>query len=369
MTNLIEKQRPGEGDNYRTFYGLTLVQPLARDAGLKVNNARIRVAEMDVEAADFAVRDTKARVIADAIGTYYDLTLAERRVDTAAEKVTMAERLNKLVSKLYEEGRLPQSELWEVESSLSRFRSSFSEASQQVREQANKLRTLLLAATHEAPHPLKTREALPEVIPKLPDYEASVRTAIENRDDFRMRKIMVEREDVQIAYSENQGWPRVDLVASYGLNGLNLSTGRSFDVNRNLDYPTWNVGLQVSMPLFENLQAKADTSVANLRKEDALLSLKALEVAIANDIDTSLGMLASATERWSMWQDVASREQRQIELERQRFMAGRSDTREVILREERGINARMAVIEQQIAWIKANTLLQAAQGTLLKQYQ
>ncbi len=369
MTNLIEKQRPDEGDNYRTFYGLTLVQPLARDAGLKVNNARIRVAEMDVEAADFAVRDTKARVIADAIGTYYDLTLAERRVDTAAEKVTMAERLNKLVSKLYEEGRLPQSELWEVESSLSRFRSSFSEASQQVREQANKLRTLLLAASNEAPHSLKTRETLPEVIPKLPDYQASVRTAIENRDDFRMRKIMVEREDVQIAYSENQGWPRVDLVASYGLNGLNLSTGRSFDVNRNLDYPTWNVGLQVSMPLFENLQAKADTSVANLRKEDALLSLKALEVAIANDIDTSLGMLASATERWSMWQDVASREQRQIELERQRFLAGRSDTREVILREERGINARMAVIEQQIAWIKANTLLQAAQGTLLKQYQ
>jgi outer membrane protein TolC len=123
------------------------------------------------------------------------------------------------------------------------------------------------------------------------------------------------------------------------------------------------------MPLFENMQAKADTTVANLRKEDALLSLKALEVAIANDIDTSLGMLASAAERWSMWQEVASREDRQIALERQRFQSGRSDTREMILREERGINAHLAVVEQQVAWIKANTLLQAAQGTLLKHYQ
>lgn len=369
MTNLIQKQRPGEGDNYRTFYGLTLVQPLARDAGLKVNNARIRVAEMDVEAADFAVRDTKAKVIADAVGTYYDLSLAEHRLESANEKVAMAERMSKLVKKLNEEGRIAESELWEVESTLSRFESSQSEARQFTREQANKLRTLLLSATHEAPDTVKTRESLPAVIPNAPDFDNSVRTAIENRDDFRMRKVMVEREDIQIAYSENQGWPRVDLVASYGLNGLNLSTGRSFDINQNLDYPTWNVGLQVSMPLFENLQAKADTSVANLRKADALLSLKALEVAIANDIDTSLGLLASAAERWAMWQDVANREERQIELERKRFMSGRSDTREVLLREERGINARMAVVEQQIAWIKANTLLQAAQGILLKQYQ
>jgi hypothetical protein len=70
-----------------------------------------------------------------------------------------------------------------------------------------------------------------------------------------------------------------------------------------------------------------------------------------------------------MWQEVASREDRQIALERQRFQSGRSDTREMILREERGINAHLAVVEQQVAWIKANTLLQAAQGTLLKHYQ
>lgn len=369
MTNLIEQQRPGQGDNYRTFYGLTLVQPLARDAGQKVNNARIRVAEMDLEAADHAVNDTKARVVAEAISTYYDLSLAERRLESAESKVNMAERIKKLVSKLYDEGRLPQSEVWEVESSLSRFESGRSEARQAAREQLNRLRTLLLAVSNEVPDTLKTRESLPEVIPTAPDFNTSVRTALENREDFRMRKIMVDREDVQIAYTRNQGWPRVDMVASYGLNGLDLSTGRAFDINQNKDYATWNVGLQVSMPLFENMQAKADTQVANLRKEDAILSLKALEVAIANDIDTSLGMLGSATERWAMWQDVATREDRQIALERQRFLSGRSDTREIILREERGINAHLAVIEQQIAWIKANTLLQAAQGTLLKQYQ
>jgi outer membrane protein TolC len=92
-------------------------------------------------------------------------------------------------------------------------------------------------------------------------------------------------------------------------------------------------------------------------------------VAIANDIDTGIGMLSSATERWSLWKDVAEREQRQLELERTRLTAGRSDMREILLREERAINARLAVVEQQVAWSKADILLEAAQGQLLDRWR
>ena len=106
-----------------------------------------------------------------------------------------------------------------------------------------------------------------------------------------------------------------------------------------------------------------------MRRQDALLQLKALEVAIANDIDTGIGMLSSATERWTLWREVAEREQRQLELERTRLSAGRSDMREILLREERAINARLAVVEQQVAWSKADILLEAAQGQLLDRWR
>jgi outer membrane protein TolC len=135
------------------------------------------------------------------------------------------------------------------------------------------------------------------------------------------------------------------------------------------DFPSWTVGLQLSMPLGENRQARADVQAATLRRQDALLQLKALEVAIANDIDTGIGMLSSATERWTLWREVAEREQRQLELERTRLSAGRSDMREILLREERAINARLAVVEQQVAWSKADILLEAAQGQLLDRWR
>ena len=200
-------------------------------------------------------------------------------------------------------------------------------------------------------------------------FNEAMRRALDRREDYRMRKVMVEREGIQLAYAHNQGLPKIDLVASYGLNGLELSAARSFAYTRMNDYPSWTLGLQLSMPIGENRQAKADMQAAKLRKEDALLQLKGLEVAIANDIDTGIGMIVSATERWTLWREVAEREQRQLELERTRLTAGRSDMREILLREERAINARLAVVEQQVAWSKADVLLEAAQGLLLDRWR
>jgi outer membrane protein TolC len=260
------------------------------------------------------------------------------------------------------------SDVWEVESSLLRSASALSEAKQQLRERVNKLRTMLMATSATVPEMLKATEPLPEqsAEPVLP--EQSLKIALEKRDDFRMRRTMADREGVQFAYSKNQTLPRIDLIASYGLNGLSYSYNDAYLFNSTRDFPTWSVGFQMNFPLGENRQAKADMITARIRQEDALLSLHALEVSIANDIDTSVGLLNSSAERWVQMRDAAFREQQQLDLERKRLAAGRSGMREILFREERALSARFAVTEQQVAYARAEALLQAAQGTLLERF-
>lgn len=369
LTNITRNIRQNDNEDYKAFYGLTLTQPLARDAGREVTYARVRVAELDTRAAQFASGDTEASVVAEAVFSYWDLLLAQERTVSAIEKVRMGERLLQEARALNRQGRLPQSEIWEVENNLGRFQAGLSEARQGVQERVNKLRTLLMVAANEAPGSLRATDPLPAVSARPVAFEEAMRRAMERRDDYQMRKVMLEREGIQLAYANNQGLPKLDLVASYGLNGLELAAARSLSYARMNDFPSWTLGLQLSMPIGENRQARADVQAAKLRKEDALLQLKALEIAIANDIDTGIGMLSSATERWTLWKDVAAREQRQLELERTRLTAGRSDMREILLREERAINARLAVVEQQAAWSKADVLLEAAQGQLLDRWR
>jgi outer membrane protein TolC len=116
------------------------------------------------------------------------------------------------------------------------------------------------------------------------------------------------------------------------------------------------------------LQGRADVAAANLRRENALLAIKALEVQIINEIDTGVHMRNSAMERWIHWQEVAVREQLQLDVERKKFNAGRSEIREVLMREEKTINSRLMVIEQQLAHARAQVILESAQGILLQRW-
>lgn len=368
-TNLNQEQLPPDARYNRSFYSIGLTQPLARDAGFQVTSARLRLAELDSTAAQSASRDTESSVVADAILSYYDLTLAQHRVGVALEKIAMGERLLVQARDLNRQGRVPQSDVWEVENSLLRYQSLLSEARQTELERSNRIRTLLMLTADEALHGLTASEPLPSVNAQPASVRASLDTALQRREDLRMRKTMLVREGIQVAYAENQMLPRIDLLASYGLNGLALATHESFSRALSTPSPTWTVGLQLSLPLGENQQAKADAVVAEVRQKDALLALQGLEVSIANDVETSVGLWQSSVARWQLAGEMVQREQQQLALELKRLDAGRSDFREILTREERVINARFAVIEQQAACAKADALLQAAQGILMERFR
>lgn len=368
INNQTTPRPPGLMDN-RSQFGFTLTQPLARDAGKEVTSARLNVAKLDASAAELTARDTETSVVAEATIYYHELTFAHYRVQAAQERIRNAQRLLQEAQAMKRGGRLPDTDVWEVENALGRYQAGLGEALQQEREKTNRLRTMLMTVSANEPRSLRTTDALPEVGLTQISQEDSLRTALERRDDFLMRKVQVEREGVQVSYSKNQMLPRVDLVTGYGVGALEYSYRKALTASNAVDYPTWSVGLQLSFPLGPNRQAKADVEAAVVRREDAMLALEALQVQIANDIDTSLAMLQSSAENWQLWKDVHEREKKQLEAERRKFSGGRSDTREVLLREERVINSMLNVREQQLAHARAQVMLQSAQGTLLDRFR
>jgi outer membrane protein TolC len=365
ITNIKQNQDPGAISDVRSFYGVTVTQPLLRDYGTAITGARVRVAEIDTAVATAASRDAESSVVAEALFAYWDLAMAQHRLALAADKRGMGERLLEQARSLNRQGRLSESDVADVQTNLALFEAGVSEARMAVQERANRLRTLLMRPP-ETTQLLSVTEALPlrPVDPLAP--EAALTVAREKREDLRMRRLAIDREDVQVAYARNQAKPRVDVVAAYGLNGLAANERKALRVDT--DAPTWNLGVQLSMPLGANRQGQADIEAARLRRDDARLQLQALESAVASDIDTAISMMNSAAQRWALWDGVARREQVQVDQERRRLVAGRSDVREILFREEKAINARLAVIEQQVAWVKAQILLDAAQGILLERF-
>lgn len=372
LTNIADKDNPlPDGAKYnRSYWGLTLTQPLAKDAGFAVTKARVQVAALDLSVAQHAQNETEGSIVAEATLAYYELVLAQHRVAAAKEKIKISQRLLTEARALARHGRLAQADVWELESALSRFQAALSEAVQGERERLNRLNTMVMIAAGSQDQAWRASDALPPVLPnKISlDSEEAVRLALETRHDFLMQKKILDREGIQLMYAVNQARPRIDLVASYGRNGLAYSADSAFNKGSMRDYVSRSVGVQMQIPLGENRQGRADIAAANLRRENALLAIKALEVQIANDIDTSFEMRSSAVDRWMHWQDVARREQQQLDVEYKRFAAGRSEMREILMREEKAVNSRLMVLEQQAAFAKAQVVLESAQGVLLQRW-
>ncbi len=368
INNQATVRPPGSFDN-RSQYGFTLTQPLARDSGVAVTDARLNVAKLDASAAEHTARDTETSVVAEATIAYHELTFAHHRVQAAHDRIRNARRLLNEALAMKKSGRIPDTDVWEVENALGRYQAGLIESLQQEREKTNRLRTMVMSVSSGDSRGLRTTDALPEVSLPETNLEQSLRLALERRDDFLMRKLQIEREGVQLSYSKNQSLPRVDLVAGYAVGALSYSARQALSFSNANDYPTWSLGLQMSFPLGRNRLADADIEAAALRREDALLALQALQVQIENDIDSSLALLRASAENWQLWRDVHDREKKQLEAERRKFSAGRSDTREVLLREERTINSLLNLREQQLTHARAIVLLQSAQGTLMDRFR
>lgn len=365
LTNINETIRGSDTYDYKTFYGATVTQPLARDAGVKVTESRLRVAQIEEAAARSITADTESSTVTDAVLSYLDLSLAQQRLAGWNEKIFIGERLVTDSRKLVKNGRLAETDVWELENNLARFRAGASEARQALVERSNKLRGMLLLEAADGAVPLRAIDALPFVNDSRLDFDRDLQIARDNRPDYRARVLMLEREGMQISFAQNQKLPRLDLVASYGFNGLAQQLQRSLTLNRTADYPAWSIGLRMSMPWGENRQAAADLRVAEVRREDALLGLKAIETAMTNDIANSYAVIRSSLDRYRLFAEIADRELRLAQALREKIAAGRVDIRELLFTEERVINSRLAMQEQAVINAKGLTLLALAQGKLL----
>ncbi len=170
---------------------------------------------------------------------YYDLSKAEAVLGFHLESVELAEELKAANQQRYDNGMA-----------------------------SNRLKNLLEAEPGDPlfDSELRTLPLPPASVP-CPLFEKALEIALEKRSDLKEMRIALENQDLTIAYLENQKLPRLDFIASAGLNGLsgeddpaNLfgrtqgsyhdgSYARSFSRMLEADGYQWAAGLQLEYPI------------------------------------------------------------------------------------------------------------------------
>jgi outer membrane protein TolC len=216
-------------------------------------------------------------------------------------------------------------------------------------------RTFMAAGPADLPIPVLDRESL------LAD-------AFANRIDYATAIQQAEIEKLRLKYYRNQLLPKIDFVATAGVNGLSTDDNTRTSVNNaiNGQAPEWMFSIQGSIPL-GNVANRANVAISERSKEEALWKIKQVELAIHTDVDTAISAIQVNRQRVETARTARKFAEEVVHMQDRRLEAGQASTLDILDDRRRLYDAQTRELAAVNDLDKSIVQLYLATGTLLRQ--
>jgi outer membrane protein len=372
---------------YPTVLNVSYTQPLFRNFRFDINRRQIEIAKKNLSLSDAQFRQRAIEVIAQVEQSYWNLAFALRNLQVQIDAVRQARTQFESNQRQVSRGILAPIDVVAATAQITTFEQAVYAAQEVVSRAENTLKTLLLAERTSADwsRPITPVSAISLDPPRV-DLEDALADAMRNRPEITQLQTSAEINRINERYYRDQTKPQIDLIGSYTSQGLagtetpaaiNPATGLS-RVPPNLvggygnslgnlfalDYPTYRVGVSISLP-WGNTAAKADlgrtlvegTRIGNQRAQTE----QVIEAEVRNAVQairSAEALLASAVAARIADEQLAQSEQRQ-------FAAGTTTTYLVLERQNNLRASRSRELLAQTALNRAISEFQRATGTTL----
>ena len=364
LSNSVTKDLTDEDDEYQMYLGVSLRQPLLKNAGIQTTKTAIHVAQRESQASFQAYRQEMMRKVSEAAGVYWDFYRAQESLLLIQESVRIADKILIDNRQRYRTGKMAQTEVLEAMAGVASRKALSTKAQHEHLDAANRLSKVLSVTPSQESHRFEATDK--PFVDKLDiDEQAIVQRAFELQPEYLEARERLKKADIKLSFAKNQRWPELDLVASYGFNGLDFSRGRSWDQIKNGDFETWSVGIEFRVPIGGGVKSRSELRKAQLEIKSQLLALKDIEVIVTNNIDTALHHIASAEEQRQYADGIVELRKRLLDSELARLDAGKSSTRLILEKEDDYRNAKEFALKNNVELQTALMELELAGGTIL----
>jgi outer membrane protein len=316
---------------YTSFTGLNIVQPLLRNFGTNVNLAPIRIARTNVAISAWQLRQRVIDVVTETVLSYNDLYFANLNLGVELRSRSLAAQLLRDNQKRAEIGVMAPLDIVQAQADLATREERVLVAQRLVADTENTLKGLI---TDEVRDILGIRlriEPPPSALGFRPDLEKDFAAAFDLRPDYRQALLEIQRRNISLVFNRNQILPRLDVVASLGVNGIDRSWQGSIENigSRGQDNLAWQAGAVFSMPI-PNRTARGELAVNELEIAQAIVNLKRLEQSILLEADTAAGQIETTRQRIEASGMARKFAQLTLEAGQTRLASGTTTTFEVL---------------------------------------
>lgn len=349
--------------------GFKVRQPLLRGAGAAQIKGRIEQSERQLEISRQEILQQTLSKSFDALSLYWRLYRAEQIRDLNEASLDYSRRTFDNLQHLVNAGRLPQTALAEVRSTILLREAEAFVAQQAFDQVETALKNLLnLSASaygHLGFRTLGTPDATVWQRPQhFNSYLEQVLQTWPNHE-IALARLAIEQQQVDMARDEMR--PRLDLVASYHHNSRNFDKsyrGAWRDVSSSR-YDGWSAGIEFSMPLGGHSSARARYDMAQIRLDQSRMQAESVRVDLANQLWLRLEQVEQTFEELQRHRQNIEVLRELLLVEQARFESGVSRYSDLIDREDRLNSATVRMVDAEIRYEMAKASLQLSDGSLL----
>jgi outer membrane protein len=351
---------------YQSFAGVSITQPLLKNAGENVAMANIRLAALESDIAFQQYRRQLMLAISQAEAAYWNLYFAQEQLTFFKQSVVLAETVLSDSRERLKAGRASELDVQEAQSGLGLRHSKQNEALQNFYDAAGQVQALAGMSPQEHGATVHAVDRPPPEI-TAPGYAESYQRAYDLNPDYLIQRQKVNQEELRLGVARNQRLPELDFKGAYGLNGLGSSPGDSLDFLQSRGFPSWSMGFELSIPLTGGIKERNNFKAARLTLQEAVANLNAIQTQIANALDAGIRKTRKWQESIQSYQAVIDFNESLLKTQVARLNAGTIEPRKVLEVEADLFDARQSFAEALVQRQRTLLALQLAEGTLLKQ--
>jgi outer membrane protein TolC len=374
---------------YTNSWLLSITQPLLKDFGIGVQKSQIRIASLNKNISDEQFKQQVIDILNSVQTNYWNLFFFIKDLEAKERSLERAKDFLKNTKLRIQAGTLAPIEVYQAEAEVATREQQVIVAKFAVKTSEDNLKKSLNIYEKEE---YLNLEIVPAEEPKTtieaPPFPDTYKTAIEKRPDYLQAKTDIEAKNIQVKYTKNQLYPRLDLIGSIGTNGIagtpvavpSFTGGgttvpgepfrgdgsNAFGHLDDGDFYNYSIGLKLTFPL-ENHSAKSQFSKAKIETAQALTNLKNLENTIINQVKQAIRDVDTFKELIRATQSSLKSAQERYAAEQKKYDVGLSTIFDLLQYQSDLATAESNFAQALAEYNKSLSNLAKVKGTLLEE--
>jgi outer membrane protein TolC len=351
--------------DYATDVGLSIRQPLLKDAGTTVNLAPLARAKVNAERSLFELRSDVLDLVLETEIAYWNLAFARSNRALIASSLELAKNLLEENRERERLGLVTPLEVLQAEAEVLNQKEDIIQAERTIEDAEDALRRAMGQTDFVETVTGDIQVAsLPEGLGPLRPMDAVVLDTVRNDVDAQAQERRIEVERINRILARDATRPDLDLTAGLNYLGRDVDGETAYRGAYNADGYDWNVGLEVRMP-WGFREARTRLRQAERDVEQATLQLYDLKQAKALAARNAWRSARAGLERIEVTRASVRLNEKAFEQERARYGSGLVAYRSVLEAQRDFDQAKSNYLSSIIETLRATVRLSRVDGTLL----